>query len=46
MCWLVAGLYCFSGVVMWVAIKYIYNLDKATLEIMTKELAERKAAQA
>ena len=46
MCWLVAGLYCFSGVVMWVAIKYIYNLDKETLEIMTKELAERKAAQA
>ncbi len=44
MCWLVAGLYCFSGVVMWVAIKYIYNLDKATLEQMTKELAERKAA--
>lgn len=46
MCWLVAGLYCFSGIVMWVAIKYIYNLDKATLEQMNKELAERKAAQA
>ncbi len=46
MCWLVAGLYCFSGILMWVAIKYIYNIDKATLEQMTKELAERKAANA
>ena len=46
MCWLVAGLYCFSGVLMWVAIRYIYNLDKATVEQMTKELAERKAAEA
>ncbi len=46
MCWLVAGLYCFSGVLMWVSIKYVYNIDKATLEQMTKELAERKAAQA
>ena len=31
---------------MWVAIRYIYNLDKATVEQMTKELAERKAAEA
>ncbi|MBE6900375.1 MAG: MFS transporter [Ruminococcaceae bacterium] len=46
MCWLVAGLYFFSGVVMYVGIKYVYNLDKATLEQMNKELAERKAAQA
>ncbi len=46
MCWLVAGLYCFSGVLMWVSIKYVYNIDKATLEQMTRELAERKAAQA
>jgi GPH family glycoside/pentoside/hexuronide:cation symporter len=46
MCWLVAGLYCFSGIVMWVAIRYIYNLDKATLEQMTRELAERKAVSA
>ncbi len=46
MCWLVAGLYCFSGVLMWVSIKYVYNIDKVTLEQMTKELAERKAAQA
>ncbi len=43
MCWLVAGLYCFSGVLMWVSIKYVYNIDKATLEQMTRELAERKA---
>ena len=46
MCWLVAGLYCFSGIAMWVAIRYIYNLDKTTLEQMTKELAERKATVA
>ena len=44
MCWLVAGLYCFSGVAMFVAIKYIYNLDKPTLELMNRELAERRAA--
>lgn len=44
MCWLVAGLYAFSGVAMFVAIKYIYNLDKNTLEQMNKELAERRAA--
>lgn len=46
MCWLVAGLYAFSGVAMFIAIKYIYNLDKPTLEQMNKELAERRAAQA
>ena len=46
MCWLVAGLYAFSGVAMFIAIKYIYNLDKPTLEQMNKELAERRAANA
>ena len=46
MCWLVAALYAFSGVAMFVAIKYIYNLDKNTLEQMNKELAERRAANA
>lgn len=46
MCWLVAALYAFSGILMFVAIKYIYNLDKPTLELMNKELAERRAANA
>lgn len=46
MCWLVTGLYAFSGVAMFIAIKYIYNLDKHTLEQMNKELAERRAANA
>ncbi len=46
MCWIVAALYAFSGILMFVAIKYIYNLDKPTLELMNKELAERRAANA
>ncbi|MBR2041446.1 MAG: MFS transporter [Oscillospiraceae bacterium] len=46
MCWLVAGLYAFSGIAMFLAIKYIYNLDKPTLEQMNRELAERRAAKA
>ncbi len=44
MCWLVAALYCFSGVLMFIALKYIYNLDKKTMETMNAELAERHAA--
>ena len=43
MCWLVAGLYLFSAVVQFVGIAVIYNLDKKTLETMTKELEERRA---
>ncbi len=46
MCWLVAGLYLFSAVLQFVGIALIYNLDKKTLEQMTKDLAERKQAQA
>ena len=42
MCWLVAGLYMFSAVVQFIGIAVIYNLDKKTLDKMTKELAERK----
>ncbi len=38
MCWLVAGLYCFSGVVMFISLKFIYNLDKKTTEQMHNEL--------
>ncbi len=46
MCWLVAGLYLFSGILQFVGIAVIYNLDKKTLETMTRELAERHAAEA
>ncbi len=42
MCWLVAGLYTFSAVLMFVGIAFIYNLDKKTMDKMTAELAERK----
>ncbi len=38
MCWLVAGLYTFSAVLMFVGIALVYNLDKKTLEKMNKEL--------
>ncbi len=43
MCWLVAGLYLFSAIMQFIGIAVIYNLDKKTVEKMTKELAERKA---
>ena len=42
MCWLVAGLYCFSAVCQLVGIGLIYNLDKKTLAKMQAELAERR----
>ncbi len=41
MCWLVAGLYLFSAVLMFVGLAFIYNLDKKTLEKMNADLAER-----
>ena len=40
--WLVAGLYTFSAVVMFISIAFIYNLDKKKVEVMTAELAERR----
>ena len=43
--WLVASLYTFSAVVMFVAIAFIYNLDKKTVAKMTEELSARRAAQ-
>ena len=43
MCWLVAGLYAFSAILQFVGIAFVYNLDKKTLETMTKELEERRA---
>ena len=43
MCWLVAGLYLFSAILMFVSIAFIYNLDKKTLETMNAELEARHA---
>ncbi|MBO5928416.1 MAG: MFS transporter, partial [Clostridia bacterium] len=45
MCWLVAGLYLFSALLMFVSLAFIYNLDKKTLEIMNNELTARKEAE-
>ncbi|MBQ8210747.1 MAG: MFS transporter [Clostridia bacterium] len=39
MCWLVAALFLFSAVVMFIAIKFVYNIDKKTLETMNADLA-------
>ena len=44
MCWLVAGLYMFSAVMMFVGLALIYNLDKNTVNKMNSELTERRAA--
>ena len=46
MCWLVAGLYAFSAIVQFIGIALVYNLDKKTVDIMSKELEERHAAEA
>jgi len=46
MCWLVAGLYLFSGIMQFIGIAVIYNLDKKTMATMNAELAERRAAKA
>ncbi len=42
MCWLVAALYTFSAILMFIGIAFVYNLDKKTMETMTAELAARK----
>ncbi len=42
--WLVAALYTFSAIVMFVSIAFIYNLDKKKVAIMNAELTERRAA--
>ncbi len=42
MCWLVAALYTFSAVLMFIGIAFIYNLDKKTMQQMTEELAAKK----
>ncbi|MBQ9071374.1 MAG: MFS transporter [Clostridia bacterium] len=38
MCWLVAGLYLFSAILMFVSIAFIYNLDTKTMAKMNEEL--------
>ena len=45
MCWLVSALYLFSAVLMFVSLKFIYNLDKKTMETMNAELAVRRAKE-
>ena len=42
MCWLVAGLYLFSAVLMFVSLAFVYNVDKKTHAEMTEALAARK----
>ena len=42
MCWLVAGLYLFSAVTMFIGMTFVYNLDKKTMARMNGELAARK----
>ncbi len=43
MCWLVAGLYLFSAVVMFISLKFVYNLDKKTMAQMNADLEVRRA---
>ncbi len=43
MCWLVAGLYLFSGVIMFVSLQFIYNLDKKTMARMNHDLGRDNA---
>ena len=41
--WLAAGAYCVSGLLMFLGLAIIYNLDKKTLAKMQEDLAARKA---
>ena len=43
--WLVAALYSFSAIVMFVSITFIYNLDKKKVAEMTSDLEARRAAE-
>lgn len=45
MCWLVAGLYVLSAVMLFVGIAVIYNLDKKKLAEMKNDLDERRAKE-
>ncbi len=42
--WLVAALYTFSAAVMFIAIAFVYDLNKKKVAVMTSELEERRAA--
>ena len=42
--WLVAALYTFSAAVMFIAIAFVYDLNKKKVAEMTSELEERRAA--
>ena len=44
--WLVAALYTFSAIVMFISIAFIYNLDKKRVAEMTAALEEKRAAEA
>ena len=39
--WLAAGAYCVSGLIMFIGLALVYNLDKKTLAQMTEELSKR-----
>lgn len=41
--YLVAGLYFFSALIQFIALKFVYNLDKTTLAKMESELKEKRA---
>ncbi|MBQ8685527.1 MAG: MFS transporter [Clostridia bacterium] len=43
--WLVAGLYAFSGIAMFLSITFIYNLDKKKVAQMSAELARRRGTK-
>ena len=41
--WLAAGAYLVSGLVQFIALALVYNLDKKTLAKISEDLAARKA---
>ena len=43
--WLAAGAYCVSGLLQFIALAFIYNLDKKTMAKIQEDLAARKAAK-
>ncbi len=45
LCWLVAALYLLSAVCQFVGVALIYNIDKKTLDTMSKDLAAKHAAE-
>ncbi len=46
MCWLVAALYLVSAVIMFVALSFVYNLDKKTMATMNMELEAKRNGRA